>query len=311
MWVIFFYWPPEKRFRCLIDQSSKTVCRRKLPPKLRITPKLELFATLFQKVSRVGLPVLATPVQFLNDRLELSLGLEVFYEVEYALQLPETRLLSPIVSTFTSSNSRSSQRHSRTLDILTDLRETVGSLVTDAFQMSFSGNPDELGQWRGYAANGMGCSVITTVSAVHQAADIAGWVIYDEKEQSTFAKAVLEKLRNETNDQTIERILIASVCFIKHSGFQPETEFRLIKFPALEDIEFRETGDRIVPYIDYLKEKSPLPLLRILIGPGWQLSRLSSKDKFRHHVVQGINRLLESRGLKTGIDCSVIPYDPK
>ena len=79
----------------------------------------------------------ATPVQFLNDRAELTLGLDVLLSV--ANQPPHT--------------SR------RVVDEIIYLQDTLGSQDTDAFQMSFSGNPDELGQWRGYAANGLGCSV--------------------------------------------------------------------------------------------------------------------------------------------------------
>src|SRR5438105_2818745 len=74
----------------------------------------------------------ATPVQFLNDRMELALGLEVLHEVA----------------------NRAPQSGRRVRDIIDYLQTAGGRLETDAFQMSFSGNPDELGQWRGYASNG-------------------------------------------------------------------------------------------------------------------------------------------------------------
>jgi len=53
-------------------------------------------------------------------------------------------------------------------------------------------------------------------------------------------------------------------------------------------------------------------LRRIIIGPGWQLSRLGSTELSRNHIVQGIDRLLTARGLyNVLIESSTIPYDPK
>lgn len=232
----------------------------------------------------------ATPVQFLNDRMELSLGLEVLREIA---NLPPRSGL-------------------KIRDLIEQLQTTIGSLETDAFQMSFSGNPDELGQWRGYAANGMGCSIVTDASAVKNVADVAGWIIYDAAKQRTFARKVLARLRTSTDSDLIARTLIAAASFMKHEGFRPEMEFRLIKFPSLGDVKFRESGDRLVPYVDFLQGTTPLPIRRILIGPGWQLARLGSAELSRNHVVQGIHRLLTARGLyNVAINSSAIPYDPK
>ncbi len=178
--------------------------------------------------------------------------------------------------------------------------------------MSFSGNPDELGQWRGYAANGMGCSVVTDAVALKKVVDVAGWVIYDAREQEVLAKQVLRKLRSETDNDRIERTLVAAASFMKHEGFQPETEFRILEFPEPDQIRFRETGDRLVPYVDFLHGKPPLPINRVIIGPGWQLAGLKRADWTKNHVVQGVQRLLTARGLyATSIETSRIPYDPK
>jgi hypothetical protein len=231
----------------------------------------------------------ATPVQFLNDRMELSLGLDVLREVANRSPYP-----------------------TRVKVLINYLLATSGRMETDGFQMSFSGNPDELGQWRGYAANGMGCSIVTDAEAVRNVADVAGWIIYDARKQKTFAQKVLARLREETDNALIERTLIAAASFMKHEGFRPEMEFRLLKFPALHDVKFRESGDRLVPYVDFLKGAPPLPVRRVIIGPGWQLSRLGSEELSRNHVVQGIDRLLNARGLhNVSIESSTIPYDPK
>jgi hypothetical protein len=232
----------------------------------------------------------ATPVQFLNDRMELSLGLEVLREVA----------------------NRPPRSGGRVRSIINLLLTSAGRLETDAFQMSFSGDPDELGQWRGYAANGMGCSVVTDAMAVKNVADVAGWVLYDSKKQKAFAYKVLGRLRKETDNDLIEQVHVASACYMKHEGFNPEMEFRLLKFPDPGEVRFRESGDRLVPYVDFLQEKTPLPMERVVIGPGWQLAKLESAEWARNHVVQGIHRLLTARGLHgTTIESSRIPYDPK
>lgn len=232
----------------------------------------------------------ATPVQFLNDRMELSLGLEVFRDVANTVPQSGQRIVS----------------------ILNDLFTTFGRIETDAFQMSFSGNPDELGQWRGYAANGLGCSIVTDAAAIKNVADVAGWVIYDLKTQRRFAYEILRQLSNEKDDELIEKTLTAAACYMKHKGFRPEMEYRLLKFPLPEQVKFRESGDRLVPYIDYLNGTTPLPVRRIIIGPGWQLSKLESAELARNHVVQGIHRLLSAHKMhNTPIASSTIPYDPK
>ena len=159
----------------------------------------------------------------------------------------------------------------------------------------------------------MGCAVVTDAIAVHQAADVAGWVIYDLKEQQIFAENIMTRLSHETDDDLIEQVLVAAASYIKHRGFQPEMEYRLLKFPNPADVRFRESGDRLVPYIDFLQGNTPLPIRRVIIGPGWQLSALESADLTRNHVVQGIYRLFQARGLHHTalIESSTIPYDPK
>lgn len=233
----------------------------------------------------------ATPVQFLNDRMELALGLEVLKEVSN-----QPPISGKVVRA-----------------IIDQLLTTSGRLETDAYQMSFSGNADELGQWRGYASNGMGCAVVTSALAVQKVADIAGWVVYSPKNQRAFAYKILNDLRREKDRIVIEKMLIAAACYMKHDGFRPEKEFRMIVFPDSGSIKFREAGDRLVPYVDYLDDKKSLRVNRIVIGPGWQLAGLPAEDLMKHHVVQGIHRLLSARGLDAivSIQSSSIPYDPK
>ncbi len=233
----------------------------------------------------------ATPVQFLNDRQELDLGLRLLRDESMSYSTSAYRVKT----------------------IIDSLLSTAGRLETDAFQMSFSGDPDEIGQWRGYAANGMGCSLATTVSALQPVADLAGWVIYDEADQKSFAKAVVSAAMAESKDAIAEQILIAGACFMKHPGFKPEAEFRVLFFPDRVNVQFRESGERLVPYFDYLKLRgTSIPLNKVVIGPGWQLASLNSTAQTKHHVPQGIRRLLDSYSLTTtAIEPSSIPYDPR
>jgi hypothetical protein len=231
----------------------------------------------------------ATPVQFLNDRMELSLGLKALALVA-------------------NSNPPSGKRVRWKLD---ELMTSIGELETDAFQMSFSGNPDELGQWRGYAANGFGCSVITTTPALHSVADVSGWVVYEPKRQHAFAYKVLDRLRKVDDELRIARTLVAAASFMKHPGFSPEAEYRILRFPREDEIGFRESGNRLVPYFDFLKGRPPLPVEKVVIGPGWQLAALSPEIQKRHHVPVAIYRLLSARGLQnTIVESSALPYDP-
>lgn len=293
-----------RRFsRALIETAltgkSKTV--RSRPDKVAHYTRIATLREIL-KGPRGWTSAWATPVQFLNDRKELVLGLEMLRDAIKAIAPQNSRLITAFDG----------------------LNDTEGTLSTDAFQMSFSGNQDELGQWRGYAANGMGCSIVTDTMAVHAVSDVSGWVLYDRTEQQSFAKDVVTGLKGNTDVQTIARVLVAASCFMKHPGFSPEAEYRLIRFvesppPGTNSpVEFHETGHRIVPHLDYLKHplagSAPacLPVRTIRIGPGWQLSDLPPSDFAKHFVVQGITRLLEVRQIVgTDIEPSAIPYDPR
>jgi hypothetical protein len=146
--------------------------------------------------------------------MELALGLEVLRNAAYG-KPPSSRGIQQIIE---------------------QLSATFGTAETDAYQMSFSGNPDELGQWRGYAANGMGCSVVTDAVAVHEVAGVAGWVIYDPRKQKAFANKVLSRLRKTNGSDLVQQVLIAAASYIKHDGFSQEEEFRLLKFPSPGDV---------------------------------------------------------------------------
>lgn len=232
----------------------------------------------------------ATPLQFLNDRRELTLGLEILLEVaKSTLIKTDTRRMH-----------------------LEYMIEAHGSVETDVFQMSFSRNVDDLGQWRGYTSESKGCSVVTGSKSLRSMADLAGWVIYDDATHKSFADVVLRSLSKFADRRTLHQVLSGAASFMKHRGFESESEFRVLFFPSSNKVKIRDTGERIVPYIDFLSNTAGLPVSRIMIGPGWQLSRLTPEEKKQNHVVQGVHRLLELRGLDNDVDieCSEIPFDP-
>jgi hypothetical protein len=74
----------------------------------------------------------------------------------------------------------------------------------------------------------MGCSVVTDTAALRKAADVAGWVIYDARKQSAFAEKVIRRLRSEADVDVIGQALVAAASFMKHPGFRPEMEFRIL-----------------------------------------------------------------------------------
>jgi len=230
----------------------------------------------------------ASPIQFLNDRQELRLGLATLSRAATGVG----------VSTAVKG-------------ILQELSTSNGDQRSDPFQMSFSGSPDELGQWRGYGKNGYGCSIQTDVSSLHSISAISGCVIYEPVDQDRFAKSVLECIAELDDPLLIQQYLSAAASFIKHPGFQQENEYRVIVFPDVSTVQYRAVGDRITQYVDLLTDH-PLSVRQILIGPAWQLSTLTATEFENHHVVQPIRRLLNAARQESALLMpSSIPYDPE
>ncbi len=230
----------------------------------------------------------ASPIQFLNDRQELRLGLSTLSRSTSAVKVS-----------------------SAVAGILQELILSNGDLRSDPFQMSFSGSPDELGQWRGYGKNGYGCSIQTDIASLNRLSAVSGWVIYDPNAQENFARTILESIADLEDPLLIQQYLSAAASFIKHPGFAQENEYRVIVFPDPEQVKYRPIGDRISQYVDLL-ENTSLSVNQILIGPAWQLSGLTATEFENHHVVQPIRRLLNAAKQESALLMpSSIPYDPE
>ena len=231
----------------------------------------------------------ATGVRFLNDRQEFVLGHKEF------VQAAKLRTVSP--------------------GIQTEINNLVGMASgsgQDVYSISFSGACDELGQWRGYADGGFGCCVVTDTQDVHKAADVAGWTFYKPSDRRKFANEVIDLLAGLSDPVAIRKTLQAAASFMKHEGFQPEKEFRLLVFEEKRKIEFRESTQRVVPFTDVLSDNQlELPVKKVVVGPGWQISSLSPGAQLGHHVISGIQRLLMARCRIWDVVPSKIPFDPR
>lgn len=229
-----------------------------------------------------------TPVQFLNDRNELDLGLQIMLDAAENEDLPAKLVLEVF-------------------------KDVPGSLPLDVFQLSFSASTDDLGQWRGYGDDGFGCSIVVSTDELQNVGDAAGWVIYDKSEQESFAREVLSAIRSTTDVDLMMKAILLAASFMKHPSFIPEREFRVARFWTSEEVGIRSVGRRLAPYIDLLRSRGViLRPTRLILGPSWQLATLTKEDRLRNHVFQGVSRLLRLSGLDdTLIDVSDGLYDPR
>ncbi|MCC7495751.1 MAG: DUF2971 domain-containing protein [Fimbriimonadaceae bacterium] len=232
----------------------------------------------------------ASHVLCLNDRAEVTAGLQVLHQV-------------------------ASERFSEDDVRRRTLHELAKGMPGDGLEpcsVSFSAATDELGQWRGYAASGLGCAVVSTVASLAPLADVTGFVLYRPPLQRAFAARLLSHLSPTASVEAISRVAVLGACFIKHAGFAQEAEYRLLKLVAPDQLEYRLGGERLVPFVDLLAQRTDGPALqRIMVGPGWQLGGLPEEHRQRHHVVLSVARLLQTAGLAAPVEPSSIPYDPR
>jgi len=232
----------------------------------------------------------ATGVLHMNDRQEFLIGCEALRAA--AKELKASSYLRAAID---------------------GLMQQPAAAGDDIYSLSFSGNPDELGQWRGYADGGFGCAVVTDVAAVYAVADVAAWTIYTPHEHKVFAERIIGRLATEKDRDVIRKTIQVAASFMKHEGFAAEREYRLLVFEAMRQVDFRESGQRVVPFVDVLDgaPRRQLPIKRIIIGPGWQISSLAGGQQANHHVLLGVRRLLAARSACQTVKPSSIPYDPR
>ncbi len=239
----------------------------------------------------------ATSVRFLSDRQEFTAGWETLRED--AAKIERGIALDPRLGAV------------RQL-----LDSDDAGLGLSVYSVSFSGAPDELGQWRGYANDGYGASVVLSRSILDahlgtQPDTLCGPVVYAPVEQGEFARRLLVEIHEQglTLDEASQALQLAAV-FMKHPGFSAEREYRLVRV-STNVYRMRESRRRLVPYLDPLDGLEPVPLEKVIVGPAWQLPRQEDPAFQRHHVTLGVRMTLDLCGLAdVDVVRSAIPYDP-
>lgn len=223
----------------------------------------------------------ATDYRFLNDRSEMD------HTRKRAKKLINERLsgeLKPPLQSFY-------REIARFLDL---------DLLGDLFVFSFSEEPDDLSQWRGYAREGLGFTIGFSGQAICEGGNDPKSeysffrVEYDhdmqmvaieralaelEKEfliQATAQDADLPTLSTEAADWFVWVTNNRSVAN-KHRSFYSEKEWRIMGVVPIKDratdVHTRASGLRLVNYIELSlpnKASKKLPIQSIGVGPGFQ-----------------------------------------
>ena len=200
------------------------------------------------------------------------------------------------------------------------LRVTEDLDYTRSFVACFSSDGDSLPQWRAYSQRG--CALgFDTVRLSKLASEYPGSgmfvpVVYDEAEQRTILRHVVELISTHFQDSTptsgdlvfsagmFTKILTVYSPALKDPSFESEREWRLIlgvPDPGGPAFRFRATGGAIVPYLSVrlsVEGTSILPS-HVTIGP-------SPEPEL---VGEGVKQMIESLGASgVVVDPSKVPF---
>ena len=240
----------------------------------------------------------ATDLRYLNDAQEMDYG---------------TSLIREELSAFKSRGMVSVTARNLIDEILT----TMDSFRFSAAAACFCKDGDHLGQWRGYADRGVGCSIGFKIGelagipkfSIHK-------VIYNINEQKDAIHKFIEEYVNsycdiygnkkdqESVDATYRCIFaLEYMCAtFKHPSFFEENEYRLINSTTdlLDDMKFRAGKNYIVPYIEIdLNSMKEMGIQYLILGPG--------SDPIL--AEEGISRFMKLNGChNVEITRSTIPY---
>lgn len=232
----------------------------------------------------------ATNLSYVNDSKELTLGLSIYREVCESLlkKKGKSKLYRDILEGFY---------------LLLNSKN-----ISSRYACCFTGNGDQLSQWRGYGSNGQGYAIgFETKKLVGNIEPFAepSRIVYDistqrhyaQKHVDTFIKGFLSELKKAKKKAgsyikdivtVLEQESESSILGFKHRGFEEESESRLhLAYPELETTKVLEKNGILIPYIE-LKTKSNkrLPIKQITIGPTIDFDRAE----------KGVQFLLEQHG---------------
>jgi hypothetical protein len=257
----------------------------------------------------------ATSVSHLNDKKELAIAADMFREaiaeLEPRLELPGEPALPP--------PGYEPDPRRKFLDALRSFPDIAPESKT--FVCSFSGEGDQLSQWRGYTTGGYGFSIGFDYSRLEKHVSrqklLLAKCLYKPAMQreciERFVKEEIEpQFRGLTADNTTRRMVESLVLLfhvlpvLKHASFKEEKEWRLISSLHSDRlIKLRAGRVTLIPYHEFEltdpnNKKETLPIGMIYVGP----SPNSAES------VIAINALLDQEGLSKSVEVrpSVIPY---
>lgn len=238
----------------------------------------------------------ATNINFLNDRNEFR----------DSLRLLRNRIEEQDDSTRAVSNERPEP-----------LIEVLSALSKNVYVASFSRNPDQLGQWRGYCTDDSAFSVgfnagkIREQSKLVRSVSVLGECLYQEQQKIAAIDHIIAEAESPRDewikflaDLTSGMINVAPLC--KDTSFEQEEEWRLALYIVGEDkthIKFRDGRGVMIPYYEVKLQTGgePLPISSVRIGP------IANADEWE--ISLGI--LFAQHGIEATIDRSAVPYRPK
>ncbi|MEH2699147.1 DUF2971 domain-containing protein [Rhizobium leguminosarum] len=204
------------------------------------------------------------------------------------------------------------------------LREAFDELrdgrKADTFVACFCGDDDNLSQWRGYGGNVQGVSVTFNREALAKRLEKdhakLRKVIYaristasrlrNELAGELAALAELEEASPDRNDALRYNELLSRVSGLlpqfKHWGFRDEREWRFVlqKKVLKEELSFRISENKMVPYIVVGSTGEPLPIKSVRVGPGSD-QELTAKS---------IKAFLNAHGYDVKVRTSDVPFRP-
>jgi hypothetical protein len=193
----------------------------------------------------------------------------------------------------------------------TDMRESIENLrqnfreaVEGPLIVSFSENPDQLGQWRAYCGSGNGFSIGFGPDDLEYATSSSKFLlvrcVYTPSEQAELITAVIRYLRLGFQHHKAFRMgflhfygrlmvkALAVLMALKHEGFREEQEWRLVGYSTELPLKFRQGRFGVVPYcaIPLCKPGEKLGLANVLIGPNAapDSAKAAVRELVRHHT---------------------------
>ncbi|WP_172651147.1 DUF2971 domain-containing protein [Rhodococcus opacus] len=262
----------------------------------------------------------ATDTRYLNDTRELRHGSASMIN---ALRRAANQFNPGPKKTVTDAQTAQAVTLRFTAKTLADGELFEKNQLGDAYIACFCEDGDQLGQWRGYGANGGGFAIGFQTDALETLAHelqpdgdtryIAPvgkpqQVIYNPKEIKQRCKDVVASILAfgpnadpfGTGGFDAYRICLPHLAFMKHEAFAHEKEWRVLLINnAKRNLKFRSGPIGVIPYIEM--EFGHRAVKEVVVGPG-------PHPQLRK---QAVDQLLETAGYKdVRVRLSEVPYRP-